>query len=176
MSDEASQAVAFQLAYAAAVREYEEQQQQQFSGTHLSSAAAATASLPFNFAVDSTEVQYLMSMEEQASMMLMERLGTDLSQAVTHNNNNNNNNIVNNNNNNNNNPLQMNEVLLQELIGLAGGHPGTDEAMTQQLLALLEQQKQQESLAFENVSEPPTLVSNRLEKHFFTVAQDGTYN
>ena len=168
MSDEASQAVAFQLAYAAAVREYEEQQQQQFSGTHLSSAAAATASLPFNFAVDSTEVQYLMSMEEQASMMLMERLGTDLSQAVTHNNNN----IVNNNNNN---PLQMNEVLLQELIGLAGGHPGTDEAMTQQLLALLEQQKQQESLAFENVSEPPTLVSNRLEKHFFTVAQDGTY-
>ena len=171
MSDEASQAAAFQLAYAAAVREYEEQQQQQFSGTHLSSAAAATASLPFNFAVDSTEVQYLMSMEEQASMMLMERLGTDLSQAVTHNNNNN---IVNNNNNNN--PLQMNEVLLQELIGLAGGHPGTDEAMTQQLLALLEQQKQQESLAFENVSEPPTLVSNRLEKHFFTVAQDGTYN
>ena len=170
MSDEASQAVAFQLAYAAAVREYEEQQQQEFSGTHLSSAAAATASLPFNFAVDSTEVQYLMSMEEQASMMLMERLGTDLSQAVTHNNNNN---IVNNNNNNN--PLQMNEVLLQELIGLAGGHPGTDEAMTQQLLALLEQQKQQESLAFENVSEPPTLVSNRLEKHFFTVAQDGTY-
>ena len=169
MSDEASQVAAFQLAYAAAVREYEEQQQQQFSGTHLSSAAAATASLPFNFAVDNTEVQYLMSMEEQASMMLMERLGTDLSQAVTHNNNN----IVNNNNNN---PLQMNEVLLQELIGLAGGHPGTDEAMTQQLLALLEQQKQQESLAFENVSEPPTLVSNRLEKHFFTVAQDGTYN
>ena len=169
MSDEASQVAAFQLAYAAAVREYEEQQQQQFSGTHLSSAAAATASLPFNFAVDSTEAQYLMSMEEQASMMLMERLGTDLSQAVTHNNNN----IVNNNNNN---PLQMNEVLLQELIGLAGGHPGTDEAMTQQLLALLEQQKQQESLAFENVSEPPTLVSNRLEKHFFTVAQDGTYN
>jgi cytochrome P450 len=171
MSDEASQAAAFQLAYAAAVREYEEQQQQQFGGNQLSSAAAATASLPFNFAVDSAEVQYLMSMEEQASMMLMERLGTDRSQAVTHNNNNN---IVNNNNNNN--PLQMNEVLLQELIGLAGGHPGTDEAMTQQLLALLEQQKQQESLAFENVSEPPTLVSNRLEKHFFTVAQDGTYN
>lgn len=161
MSEEAAHAAALQ-AYADAVREYEQQQQQQqqqISGDNLFTAAGG-ASLPFNFAEDDEEVQYLMSMEEKASMMLMERLGNDLNQAVN-----------NNDTNNNNNPEDMNEMLLQELIGLAGGHQGTDEAMAQHLLSILEQQKQQ-NVAYEEHQEN-TVVQNRLEKHYFTVAQDG---
>jgi hypothetical protein len=160
MSEEAAQAAALQ-AYADAVREYNEQQQ--LGDDNLSSvAAAAAASLPFNFAVDDEEVQYLMSMEEKASMMLMERLSNDLSHAVS-----------NNDNNSNNDPQQMNEILLQELIGLAGGQQGTDDAMAQHLLSILEQQKHQ-NIAYEDPPEQ-TIIPNRPEKHFFTVAQDGMY-
>ena len=174
MSEEAAHAAALE-AYADAIREYNEQQQQQMGDDNLSAVAAA-ASLPFNFAVDDEEVQYLMSMEEKASMMLMERLTNDINQAVNNNNNiNNNNNSDSNNNGNisNNNPQQMNEILLQELIGLAGGSQGTDDAMAQHLLSILEQQKHQNNVAYD-VPPEKTVISNRPEKHFFTVAQDGT--
>ena len=176
MSEEAAHAAALE-AYADAIREYnEQQQQQQQMGDDNLSAVAAAASLPFNFAVDDEEVQYLMSMEEKASMMLMERLTNDINQAVNNNNNinNNNNNDSNNNGNiSNNNPQQMNEILLQELIGLAGGSQGTDDAMAQHLLSILEQQKHQNNVAYD-VPPEKTVISNRPEKHFFTVAQDGT--
>ena len=169
MSEEVAHAAALE-AYADAMREYnvqqqqqqqQHQQQQQQSGDDNLSAVPASASIPFNFAIDDEEVQYSMSMEEKASMMLMERLSDDISHAVA------------NNENNNNDPQQMNEISLQELIGLAVGHQGTDDAMAQHLLSILEQQKHQNVV----YDEPPerAILPSRPEKHFFTVAQDGKF-
>jgi hypothetical protein len=172
MSKEAADAAAFE-AYAQAVREFNEQQQQQpppppqWGDTDLyavTAEAAAAVSSPFHVAVDDEEVQHLLSMEETASRMLMERLTNDFSHTAT-------NDEINSNNE----SPQVNEALLQELIGLAGGQPGTDDVMALQLLSILEQQKHQNVVTYE--TQPPvesTMVSNRQEKHFFTVAQDGT--
>jgi hypothetical protein len=171
MSEEAAHAAAF-AAYAEAVREYNEQQQQQqqqqqqWGDTDLSAVAAeaaAAVSSPFHVAVDDEEVQHLLSMEEKASRMLMERLTNEFSHTAT------NDDI-----NGNNESPQVNEALLQELIGLAGGQPGTDDVMALQLLSILEQQNHQNVVTYETPPIESTMVSNRQEKHFFTVAQDGT--
>jgi hypothetical protein len=165
MSEEAAHAAAL-AAYADAVREYNEQQQQQWCDTHLSTVAAAAASLPFNNAVDDEEAQYFLSMEEKAGMMLMERLSNDLSKVVTSNNNQSNHSSSND-------AQHMNEISLQELIGLASGQQGTDDAMAQHLLSLLEQQRHQ-NVAYDEEQTENAIDPNRPEKHYFTVAQDGT--
>jgi hypothetical protein len=145
MAEEAARAAAF----AEALREYDETYHTN------SSVTTATESLPFNFATNENEATYHLSMEEQASMMLMERLstnfdpgaaGNDQQQTV----------------------LQMNDLLMKEIMGLSGGH-GTDDTTAQHLLSILEQQRQQ-SFVYTSTEET---VERRPDKHYFTIAQDG---
>jgi hypothetical protein len=65
---------------------------------------------------------------------------------------------------------QMNDML-QEWMGMPGAGAGADEATAQQLLRVLEQQRQQNA-AYAAAEEA---MQMRPEKHYLTISQDGKF-
>lgn len=127
-------------------------------GENDTSLTSALPQLPLHLTNELAPFQ--MSMEDQASMMLMERLQHQPTIEVTreavavashelqH-------------------TMPMNELLMQEL--MFNGGQFTDEA--QQLLNMLEQQQRQQQ---QKLMPPPFAEERRSEKHYFTIALDGT--
>jgi hypothetical protein len=125
------------------------------------SLTAAMPQLPLHLTNDLAPSQ--ISMEDQASMTLMERLQhppllpidiaregvTVASHQLQH-------------------TMPMNELLVQELM-LSGGQ-FSDEA--QQLLNMLEEQQRQQQK--QHFTPPLFAEESRSEKHYFTIALDGT--
>lgn len=144
MAEEAAQAAAIK-AYNDAFREYEE--------NNGGSVAAHGA-----YHVEEDESAYRMSMEEQASMMLMEGLRNDFYHGTG-------------NNRQDQQQQEMNDMLqMQDWMGIPGS-TGADDATAQQLvLSILEEQRQQNAAFAVNEEE----MQLRPEKHYFTISHDGT--
>lgn len=152
MAEEAAQDAA-RKAYEDALRSFEAQNNNNINGSPSNNLFQTT---------DSEEAYYGVSMEEQASMMLMEGLQQDIAQDHSgyseqemqrH-------------------QQELNEMdnlLIQEWMGLPG-LMGADEATAQQLLFMMEQRRQEQQFSSTDVA---TFV--RPERHYLTISQDGTF-
>lgn len=156
MAEDAARAAALR-AYEEVLRAYEEQ-----NGNNAEAIAAGDTDVGGSAYPEAEERDaarygdYNVSMEDQARMMLMERLNSNSdggSSSISAQEKQ---------------QQQLNNYLMQEWMGIPGAS-AADDGTAQQLLRIMEQQRQQNA-TFAAVEEA---MQMRPEKHFLTISQDG---